>query len=596
MVAAREQWSEEYEGKFDYDEKVTILNNGEINVRVKINPLNDMKLNRVALVPKLNYETCKGELYDAVIDGKQVKKKFPDDNKNEWIQEKAAITRMEVYHHLLPYSACVMEFPTTPSQIEKWGLKFDIFNLAKYEYPDIPEGKGHVLEVKIKLPENSVVARKKKGKIVIDLNKKICSINKEIFGVNVHQPALVYPANLLTDKDIQRLLKDMDAAHLRMCISCLTLAYHAEEDPLAPYDGAEYNFELIDKWLDFVINDLKKHIILTTGYYCPPWLSKQNKNAKGQTSISVVYRNPPKDPEKLADIIAAVVKHCNIDKGLKIRYVEIGNEPDLDEYWVGGTFEEYMDTYRAQYRKVKEADPTVLVSGPATAGFSDERMEKFLDAFIDESDIISWHQYGSNRFSSNYNKIMEMIDKRKKGAKKLTYMSEFNISAGSSESRWMEVEGAVWGAKAYKNLIESGTDMAAWYQFAQGLGFIDDDPLETHPTYHMFKMYTVYGNFDGADLIKTSKSSPENIEILGCRNGSDFALMYIKDEALIANTEKITIKGLEKAQYKVKVYLLDDTHSAEVIDEFELNGRKTNSFNYDFNGGTYLILFAFEKV
>ena len=187
MTAIRDNRSEVVLGTFDYDEKVTVRNNGRVEVVMKIRSQTDTKLNRIALVPKLNYDTYKGEMYDAVIKEQSVAKKFPDDNKNGWVVD-GGVTEMLLYHSLLPFPPARITFPTTDSQIEKWSLKFDIFNLAKYKYPDIVKGQEHVLQANLTLTNKPVTPKKSKRKIKVDLDKKIRKINKELFGLNVHQP------------------------------------------------------------------------------------------------------------------------------------------------------------------------------------------------------------------------------------------------------------------------------------------------------------------------------------------------------------------------------------------------------------------------
>jgi hypothetical protein len=73
----------------------------------------------------------------------------------------------------------------------------------------------------------------------------------------------------------------------------------------------------------------------------------------------------PRDEAAFRAFVREAIDTWNRAEGLGIRYVEIGNEPDLREFW-GGTQAEYLALYRLYAQAIREADPSIRIGGPAT--------------------------------------------------------------------------------------------------------------------------------------------------------------------------------------------------------------------------------------
>jgi hypothetical protein len=86
-------------------------------------------------------------------------------------------------------------------------------------------------------------------------------------------------------------------------------------------------------------------------------------------------------------------------RGLQVRFWEIGNEPDLypeKQGDTGMTPERYCDIFRAQAAAMREADPSVVLAGPAVSGVKpgrDRFLERFVKACGDVVDVLTWHVY-----------------------------------------------------------------------------------------------------------------------------------------------------------------------------------------------------------
>jgi xylan 1,4-beta-xylosidase len=114
---------------------------------------------------------------------------------------------------------------------------------------------------------------------------------------------------------------------------------------------------------------------------------------------------PPRDFDRYASIAKHIVLHYNRGwaNGYRygIRYWEIWNEPDLGKIFWSGTAPQYFSLYSKIARAVKQADPGVLVGGPAIAKPNDA--SPYRDAFMEyvqkthtPLDFYSWHWYATD--------------------------------------------------------------------------------------------------------------------------------------------------------------------------------------------------------
>ena len=114
---------------------------------------------------------------------------------------------------------------------------------------------------------------------------------------------------------------------------------------------------------------------------------------------------PPADFDRYAAVVKHIVMHYNQGwaQGFRhgIRYWEVWNEPDLATLFWGGTPEQYFELYARIARAVKEADPEVLVGGPALA--KPNNAMPYRDGFLEyvrarrlPLDFYSWHWYATD--------------------------------------------------------------------------------------------------------------------------------------------------------------------------------------------------------
>lgn len=115
----------------------------------------------------------------------------------------------------------------------------------------------------------------------------------------------------------------------------------------------------------------------------------------GNLNMRSNWNTMPSDLQAWERINYEYAKHWK-DKGWKVKYYEIWNEPDLQPVFFTGTKEQYFQIYKHGALGVKRADPDAKVGGPVLS--SDQSwIEPFLDFVQSEGlplDFFSYHLYG----------------------------------------------------------------------------------------------------------------------------------------------------------------------------------------------------------
>lgn len=169
------------------------------------------------------------------------------------------------------------------------------------------------------------------------------------------------------------------------------------EDKVDGEVSSFYNFTYIDRIFDsYLERGIKPFVELG---FMP------SKLASGDQAIFYWQGNttPPKDYDKWADLIKAVVRHFISRYGeeevLKWPF-EVWNEPNLPGFWKGADMQEYFKLYKVTANAVKEVDARLQVGGPAICGGADHWITEFLDFCQRENvplDFVSRHAYTSSQ-------------------------------------------------------------------------------------------------------------------------------------------------------------------------------------------------------
>jgi xylan 1,4-beta-xylosidase len=109
--------------------------------------------------------------------------------------------------------------------------------------------------------------------------------------------------------------------------------------------------------------------------------------------------SPPKDWDRWADLVRALVQHLVDRYGLQeVRdhwAFEVWNEPNLEYFWSGDA-QDYLRLYDTAARAVRSVDPGLRVGGPATAavGWVEDLLAHAAKNGV-PLDFVSTHLYGS---------------------------------------------------------------------------------------------------------------------------------------------------------------------------------------------------------
>lgn len=240
------------------------------------------------------------------------------------------------------------------------------------------------------------------------------------------------------------------------------------------------------------------------------------------------------------------------DRGLKVRYWEVGNEPDLysvtrgDRSW---TVERYCGVFRAHAKAVRATDPQALVVGPATSGahpVSMRFLERFVELCGDAVDVLSWHIYPtegdgtdeaalatiSQVDASIRNVRAHLRDPRRNPLGhtrdvKLA-VTEYGLSWKTDRPRFLsDMPAGLWAAEAALRMAEQGVDMAHYFAY-QGTGFhgLLDNAGVPRPTYYAFRLLDgLGGRFVAVD------SSDPKLWSHAVRDGETLQVLLLNTQA-----------------------------------------------------------------
>jgi len=153
-------------------------------------------------------------------------------------------------------------------------------------------------------------------------------------------------------------------------------------DYFDPYQGpGKYDFSRLDGFLQPVFDCGAKPLMSLS--YSPKLLIRPGHSRD----------EAPKDFQQWAELVAATVRHYNVERKVGVKYWELWNEP----FGIGHfKLEDYLELYKYTAKAVKQVDPTALVGGPALAGHPEHYVAEFLDYCKREHlpvDFLSYHDY-----------------------------------------------------------------------------------------------------------------------------------------------------------------------------------------------------------
>jgi len=300
-----------------------------------------------------------------------------------------------------------------------------------------------------------------------------------------------------------------------------------------PYDENAYDFSSTDRHISMMLR-VGARVIFRLGY---SW-SDPPKNS------------PPADYEKWANICLHIVKHYNEGwaNGMNqaVKYWEIWNEPDIEQFW-NGTVEEYFSLYNTTAKRIKEHDPSNLVGGPALAydlNFLDEFLHRCREAGT-PLDFVSWHAYSKDPREVYLRALAVRNLMEKYGfSNKLSVLTEWNIWKDDSDPYeiFRGPAGASFCASCLIYLQNASVDIANFYRgdsWPWGGIFREDGSAG--------KVYYVIASL--RELLESSTLARCEVK----NGGQGFAAMATISEDGVHASVVISNYGKEASRYEVHI-------------------------------------------
>lgn len=296
-----------------------------------------------------------------------------------------------------------------------------------------------------------------------------------------------------------------------------------------------------------------------------------------QPAISVRLRGGT--PEKAA----ALVKMVNVDKGYKVEWWSIGNEPslypDYDTVRYNTEWRQFADAMRA-------VDPKIKLNGPDTHQYTanlatnpkdkngKDWLEEFLKANGDKVDAVVIHRYafpGADKTPPTIAQLREnsrewdaIIPALKAQVKQFTG-KDLPVGVTEVNSSWSANVGgeatmdshynAIWWGDSLGRMIRQGASIVSQFALVGEWGLMGK--WEVVPIYYVYRMYQ---NF-GSQLVAARSDDPHVSAFAARRKDGALTVMLVNLEDTPVE-KPLRIEGF-KAASQVEVWLFDATHKAE---------------------------------
>ncbi len=280
-------------------------------------------------------------------------------------------------------------------------------------------------------------------------------------------------------------------------------------------------------------------------------------------------------PPALADwqaLVTATVRHFNTDRKLGIRYWEVWNESDQEDFW-RGSWPAYLDLYDATRTAVRAVDSQALVGGPARSHFDAGAMAWFLDHQTQVSDggvdFLSWHTYGQP--------LAEVADQIRTARNLLAahpqfhaelIISEFNVATGGAgDTSAGHLSDTAGGAAYVLSLLDimdrEGLDRALLFEAKDGdnaasywgrWGVVTHDG-RTKPVYYALQSWQALGS----DRLPVTLAGPVGVGALAAvPNGQGHGLVWNTGDTAV-RLHLTLPPAWAAARYRITLF--DPTHN-----------------------------------
>lgn len=284
------------------------------------------------------------------------------------------------------------------------------------------------------------------------------------------------------------------------------------------------------------------------------------------------FRTGPTNFKKYGDILEALSKHFK-DKGIRLGYQEVYNEPDCNDVFFTGTWQDYIRMYEAGSLALKIGDPDAVIGGPATAFvLPDDELKKNYAEFLTDVkeknlplDFFSFHSYGyeDDVFIHRLSIVRDMLSADPRFATTELHMNELNTVVAPWD--YTSEGGKLLGNRTMlpyifntmSKLIDyPDLTLVNWAQLldsgVDALGIVDADG-HIRPAYFAFEIYARMP-VDRAEVENNSQA-----KMMASASRDRASIVLWNDRETNADVE-MNLKNLPFAHGELKIYKLDKNY------------------------------------
>ena len=278
-------------------------------------------------------------------------------------------------------------------------------------------------------------------------------------------------------------------------------------------------------------------------------------------------------PERAAEL----VRLANVERGAKVRYWAVGNEPDLFVRKRGAasyTVADYVRDFRTYRAAMKAVDPSIIVMGPEISQYNDPAgypidatgvpwMQGFLEG-VRDVDMVSFHRYpfGSPPATAAalsaeppaWTRAVESLRAQIRGATgrdvpfAVTEANSDWTGRTDADSGTDSHRNALWWADVLGRLIAARTALVAQFCMgaiqSQGLGIFGPLAYDPGPR-PIYQVYALYRMF-GTRLVHAS-SDDDQLPLVAARRADGALTLIVVNHSDAERRAALTIAGLTPA-------------------------------------------------
>lgn len=295
-------------------------------------------------------------------------------------------------------------------------------------------------------------------------------------GVPLIKKFGLFNSGLVTLKQYEKymhLMDDLRVDSLRIDLFAGSRGQPMGEMVTGTADNLQYDFSA----LDAILESLEEHDSRLYASWCYiPLPLQANDN----------WRSGPTDLKAWQEIYRQYSSYY-AEKGVRIPYHEVYNEPDCGTIFFTGSFADYTDMYVAAARGLKEGNPDAVIGGPSSAFVENSAgvIPEFLRTVLREDvplDFFSYHSYGcdAKQYLSRTHQARALLNAHPELDTTELHLNEFNalIQPFLLDGPAEHVRGGAAMLTAFQLLLnETDVTLAHWAQFLdtgiEPLGSVD---------------------------------------------------------------------------------------------------------------------------